>query len=151
MQETLLAALRAAAAYRREADERTWLIGILKHKIIDHLRAAARSSPIQPADAAELSSEYKPSGLWKTGPRKWHGQPQQWLTQADFVRVLDECLAELPPLHAAVFILREIDGLAGEEICKLLELSPTNLWTILHRARARLRRALEVRWFGREE
>jgi RNA polymerase sigma factor (sigma-70 family) len=61
--------------------------------------------------------------------------------------VLGHCINQLPESLSAIFVVREIDGMTTEEICKEFSLSPSNLWVILHRARTRLRRCLEQSWF----
>ncbi len=62
--------------------------------------------------------------------------------------VFEGCLGTLPELQAEVFSLRVMDDVKSEEICKVLSISSTNLWVLLHRARALLRACLEAKWFG---
>ena len=70
--------------------------------------------------------------------------------RAEFQTVLGDCLARLPEKTAHVFLLREMDGVPTDELCKEMGLSPNNLWVMLHRGRMALRRCLEVHWFGRK-
>ena len=151
VQETLLAALESQARYAGRAAERTWLIGILKHKLIDQLRRRTREPPL--ADFAETDDEiealFSADGHWKTPPAAWTS-PMASLEQREFWRVLNDCLTALPARQARAFALSEFDGLGGDELCKLLGATATNVWVMLHRARLRLRECLEQRWFGRE-
>lgn len=155
VQETLLAALQSYDKFAGESSERTWLIGILKHKIIDHYRKISRLSAYQPEMEANLEHYeiFQQSGEWvdhfnfEIGPSEWQMSPEKAVEQAEFWAAFSHCLAGLPPRIASAFSLREIEQLSSEEICKVLEISATNLWVMLHRARAHLRYCLEKRWF----
>lgn len=149
VQETLLAALRGAECFSGRSSERTWLIGILKHKLLDHMRSAARGRAGGEPDGepAELEDLFTRHGLWKAKLGRWDARPDHRLESREFWDVFVSCLSRLPPPMAYAFTLRELEHMEGEEICRVLEISPTNLWTLLHRARARLRRCLEIRWF----
>lgn len=150
VQDTLLAALRAHQSYAGEAAERTWLIAILKNKIIDHFRHSSREAPLpgEPDDEVIDALFRAPgSGHWVTMPGRWD-EPETALEQTEFWRVFQECLDGLPERQARVFGLTEFDGLGTEELCKLLGVSTSNLWVLLHRARLRLRECLEQNWFG---
>ena len=85
----------------------------------------------------------------KLAPRAWE-TPEETLVNKEFQEVLKNCLSGLPEKVAQVFLLREIDGVPSEEICKDLAVTPNNLWVMLHRARMGLRRCLEVQWFGQK-
>lgn len=153
VQEAFLAAYRGRDRFAGGSSERTWLVAILKNKIADHFRRAARESSQEelllrgPLGAGPFDAE----GHWKSRPSDWGSDPAALARQADFLEQLRRCLSELPASHAAAFTLREIDGMTTREICKILEISETNLWVILHRARMRLRACLEANWFGRKE
>jgi RNA polymerase sigma-70 factor (ECF subfamily) len=147
VQETLLAALSSSSNFAGRSAERTWLIGILKHKIVDHLRAAIRHQPL-----TELQSEAGPDifhkdGNWKVRVSKWECDPHTTVENVEFQKVLASCLSKLPARIAHVFWLREAESLSSNEICKELEISATNVWTMLHRARLGLQRCLSVNWF----
>jgi len=152
VQETFLAALQARERFAGQSSERSWLVGILKHKVIDHFRKATREQPDQNADlmADEFEELFDESGHWKietTGPKEW-SDPSGALDRKEFWEVLTRCLSELPPRMATAFSLREIDELATEEICAALNITAANLWVMLHRARTHLRRCLEVNYMG---
>lgn len=153
--DTLLAALAHPQAFEGRSQLKTWLIGILKHKIVDILRRHARdfTSPLGSAaeDAAagqELDGlVFKDDGHFVDPPADW-GDPQQALANQQFIRVLEACLERLPASQGRAFLMREWLELTSDEICKELKLTPTNLYVLLHRARLRLRECLDVNWFG---
>jgi RNA polymerase sigma-70 factor (ECF subfamily) len=150
VQETFLAALSARGTFSGDASEGTWLVGILKHKIADHYRRQAREAPLEGADLAEHpdAGNFDGAGHWTAGPADWGGNPADLYRQEEFLDRFRECLSGLSPSHANAFTLREIEGLGTAEICKVLNVTETNLWVILHRARATLRRCLETLWSG---
>jgi RNA polymerase sigma-70 factor, ECF subfamily len=153
VQETLLAAWRSRENFAADSSERTWLIGILKHKLADHWRRSARQ-PSESLDAApddevvEKTFDATQGGHWRVPPSVWD-HPDAALEQQQFWQVFVDCLGALPPAQAQAFSLCELDGVKGEEACKAMEVAATNLWVMLHRARLRLRQCLENNWFGR--
>jgi RNA polymerase sigma-70 factor (ECF subfamily) len=151
VQETFLAALKGREAFSGKSSESTWLVGILKHKIADHFRHQAREAPLEDGDLREQpdSSPFDGSGHWTNGPTDWGGNPADLYREKNFLDQLTKCLSGLSPNHANAFTLREIEGEDTREICKVLNVSETNLWVILHRARMQLRRCLETRWFNK--
>lgn len=153
IQETFLAALRARERFQGKSSEKTWLIGILKHKIIDHFRKANRLQSLRKSDSQDDSMEeiFDRNGNWIDGPVKWNLDPSKSLEQKEFFKVLHNCLLKLPPRLAQVFVLRELDGLETKEICEVMDISLNNLWVMLYRARTQLRQHLELMWFGKKE
>ena len=146
VQETFLAALKDRGTYAGDASEATWLVGVLKHKIADHYRRLAREAPLDGGDLGEHpdAGHFDGAGHWTTGPAAWGGNPADLYRQGEFLDRFRRCLSGLSPNHANAFTLREIEGMGTAEICKVLGVSETNLWVILHRARALLRRCLET-------
>jgi RNA polymerase sigma-70 factor (TIGR02943 family) len=146
--ETLLAALERPQAFAGQSALKTWLVGVLKHKLIDQLRRAAREATVLASDDAEDLDEslFDPTGHWRGVPRDW-GDPEASCRQRQFLEVLDACVDALPPVQGRVFMMREWLELDTAEICKTLGLTTTNLWVLLHRARLRLRACLQTRWF----
>jgi len=150
VQETLVAALVGEANFAGRSNLRTWLTGILKHKIIDSIRRAAR----EPTAGADLDDEaafdqlFRANGHWKDRPAAWD-EPHGALEQKQFLGVLEQCLARLPEKTARVFMLREHLGLDTGEICKELGITPTHCWVLLYRARMALRSCLDERWFDK--
>jgi RNA polymerase sigma-70 factor (ECF subfamily) len=153
LQETFVAALQSLDRFEGRSSERTWLAGILKHKILDHFRRSGRETGLADRDEpADVHPEwFDQDGHWKldeNSPAEW-GDPGRALEQARFWAAMGRCLGELPARTARAFTLREIDAEETDAICKELEITPTNLWVMLHRARLHLRRCLELHWIGR--
>ena len=151
VQDTFLSALKAYDRFDHRSSERTWFVSILKNKIIDHYRKASRKEVKFDFDAeTDPSQDFEQNGFWKLdrAPSEWHEDPEQALEQKDFLRILRKCLELLPSRLAHIFILRQMDGMESKEICKELEITPSNLWVMLHRARSQLRRCLDKNWFG---
>jgi RNA polymerase sigma-70 factor (ECF subfamily) len=154
VQETFLAALKAEASFAGRSSERAWLFGILRNKVVDYYRRKAReaalvdSEPLGPDEDMFFHTEGLRKDAWldNMAPQKWAG-PDENLVQKEFQEVLHRCLARLPEKVAQVFLLREVDGLESEQICKDLNLSANNFWVMSHRARLALRRCLELHWF----
>jgi RNA polymerase sigma-70 factor (ECF subfamily) len=150
VQETLLAALRGGERFGGRSSVKTWLTGILKHKIIDQLRRDAREQPLRddtPADEADIAdATFGDDGHWHEFPADW-GAPDKSLESKQFWAVFEMCVQVMPPRTARVFVMREVMELTTEEICKELGISTTNCWVMLHRARLALRACLETKWF----
>ncbi len=151
VQETLLAALEGRAGFAGKSSHQTWLTGILKHKLIDALRRRSREQPLTLKDgeseADAIDALFQEDGHWRQFPANW-GDPGRALEDKRFWDVFELCSRRMPERTARVFMMREIMELSSEEICKALDITPTNLWVMLHRARLSLRECLEVNWFG---
>ena len=149
VQETLLAAL-GGSGFAGQASPRTWLTGILKHKIIDQFRRQQRETPLDaPEDIAQetpgMEEFFREDGHWAEMPQHWP-DPGNDLQQKQFLDVLQQCLDRLPKKLARIFMLREVEEHDSEDICKELEISPTNAWVMLYRARMGLRKCVEMHW-----
>ena len=147
VQETLLAALASSDGFGGRSAERTWLIGILKHKLVDHLRISIRQQPLTELQSEGDLDPFDKNGRWKIRVSKWQCDPHETVENAEFQKTLASCLSKLPPRIAQVFWLHEAESMSSKELCKELEISPTNVWTMLHRARLRLQRCLSLNWF----
>lgn len=151
VQETLLAALEGRARFAGKSSIKTWLTGILKHKIIDAIRRRSREQPFHAGDdeaeSGVVDASFKNDGHWQQMPANW-GNPEQALADRRFWEIFELCSRLLPERTARVFMLREVMELTTEEICQELAITPTNLWVMLHRARLALRECLELKWFG---
>lgn len=147
--ETLLAALERPDAFSGRSGRNTWLVGILKHKIIDQIRRNSREMSLPDADDVQDVEDdiFAADGHFRERPSEW-GQPESDLRQKQFMAVLDACLERLPAQQGRVFMMREWLELDTDVICKEVEIQPTNLWVLLHRARLRLRECLQQTWFG---
>lgn len=149
VQETFLAALRDRKNFKGLSSERTWFTSILKHKIIDYLRKMNRERSIEDVDAVTDLSEalFDEKGSWKLKPAHWNVNPEKLVDRKEFWDILNHCLSDLPTRLALAFRLREMDGLDCNEICNVLNITPSNCWVMLYRARMSLRRCLEIKWF----
>ena len=148
VQEALLAGLQARQRFAGDAAERTWLLGILKHKVADQLRRLYRQGQVE-AEQAEEGTDgeaFRPDGHWRQPIPAW-SDPERSLEQGQFWEALSGCVDALPPRLGRVFLLKEVDGMSGEEICRALAVSSANLWVMLSRARRRLRDCLGSAWF----
>ncbi|MEX8519774.1 MAG: sigma-70 family RNA polymerase sigma factor [Leptothrix sp. (in: b-proteobacteria)] len=147
--DTLLAALEKPQAFAGLSQLKTWLVGILKHKVIDQIRRHCREvSSTAPDDEADLDELlFAADGHWREAPQDW-GRPDAALGQRQFFEVLETCIEQLPGVQGRVFMLREWLELDSDEICKELGISSTNFFVLLHRARLRLRGCLQTRWFS---
>lgn len=145
VQETFLAVIEGAK-FQQRSTPKTWLIGMLRHKIADHFRALSKD-PAVPAGDPETEL-FDGNGRWRTPPGPWPFDPSDALEGKRFREALQRCLRELPPRRASLFVLREMEGLGTEELCKEFATTPTNVWVLLHRARLALRACLERSGFG---
>ena len=152
VQEALLAALSAEGSFAGRSNLRTWLTGILKHKVVDAIRRQSRELPASAAgeevDLSELDPLFAEDGHFKVAQPAWEG-PEDALGQKQFFAALEECLARLPVRTGRVFLMREHMGLETGEICKELGITPTHCWVLLYRARMALRECLQTNWFGK--
>jgi RNA polymerase sigma-70 factor (ECF subfamily) len=154
VQETLLAAL-SGSGFSGKSSLRTWLTGILKHKIVDAIRRKQREPTVASAfgdieaelDIEDMDALFNERGGWDSKPADW-GNPEEALDRRQFLEMVDFCLEKLPPNTARVFMMREVMELETDEICKELAITANNLWVILYRARMALRLCLEQNWFA---
>lgn len=155
VQDTLLAAMQSGHKFEARSSERTWLCGILKHKIIDHFRKSSRETELTDEEADMSSYDYlfREEGVWKghwaadVRPIIWEGDPEKALESTEFRGILSHCLSELPDRVANVFVMREMEGMDAPEICDTLTISSSNFWVMMHRARLHLRRCIDFNWF----
>jgi RNA polymerase sigma-70 factor (ECF subfamily) len=152
VQETFLAALRGRETFDGRSKVRTWLIAILKHKIIDFIRKKIREPSTDKIETLTdgMDPDFDDRGEWRVRPSRWAVNPSNIYEQKEFFDVLYRCLGELPERLAEAFMLREMDGFSTEEICKALNITATNTWVILYRVRLSLRRCLKNKWLNAE-
>lgn len=151
VQEARLAALKSKSSFKGESAERTWQMGILKHKIADYFRRSGRERPLTDV---ELDPE-KGQDLFEIGVSGWSSQrharedpPSAAVERAEFWANVSEALAGLPPRIAEAFRLREVEQLPHDEICAKLDVTPANYWVMLHRARKKLQNSMTARGYG---
>jgi RNA polymerase sigma-70 factor (ECF subfamily) len=147
--ETLLAVLEQPQAFQGRSQPATWVVGILKHKIVDALRRQARHSSLDadPEGPALIDELFRADGHRVAPAHDW-GNPEQLLGEAQFMTVLEACLGRLPAAQARVFLAREWLELSVAEVCKESGHSATNVSVMLFRARMRLRECLETNWIA---
>jgi RNA polymerase sigma-70 factor (TIGR02943 family) len=155
MQETLLAAMRSYEKFAGQSSVRSWLCGILKHKLGDYYRKRGRETSFADLEflADECAEKFVPEGYWvhMNGPREWRPEADEVMHRDEFWKVMRDCLAKLPERVATVFMMREMDEVPSKEICATLSISDSNLWVMLHRARMALRECLAMNWFENPE
>jgi RNA polymerase sigma-70 factor (TIGR02943 family) len=158
--ETLLAALAKPQSFAGRAQLRTWLVGILKHKVVDALRANLREPNVADlrghADDQEMTETelidaigFRQDGHFQEAPAEW-GLPEEDLSRQQFMAVMDACINKLPLVQGRLFLMREWLELEADEVCKTLSITSTNLYVQLHRARLKLRECLQLNWFGQQ-
>lgn len=150
VQETLLSAIRSIDSFQHQSKHSTWLIGILRNKLVDYYRSKCRDKTLGlEHDTSEYPHPFSKSGNWNCGVSSW-ADPSSLVTQEEFQEVMQGCIGELPDLCRQAFEFRVIDELDPEETCRLLGVSATNLAARLYRARIAIRECLSLRWFTPE-
>ncbi len=154
VQETLLAAVEGGARFSGKSSVKTWLTGILKHKIVDQFRRGAREQPLARnsaeadlGEAALVDALFVKNGHWDRSPASW-GSPEQSFENRQFWEAFEMCSKLMPEKTARVFVMREVMDLTTEEICKEMSITATHCWVMLHRARLSLKACLDIKWFG---
>jgi len=150
VQDALLAALESAQTFEGRSSERTWLIGILRHKVLDHFRRVRRtkeSPDVQIGEAHKTMGLYSKRGRWSPKPGAWGADPAEAYENSEFWAIYHACREALPTTYAEAYILRELEGLPPKDVCNILDISATNLSVRLHRARLFLRHCLETNWY----
>lgn len=148
IQETFIAGLNSAKNFKGQATERTWLIAILKRKIIDHYRKINSKK-----GKAEVRLQYNTSsdadGDWLeeqvADPSSL--KENDALENEELGLAIQSCIDKLPINQRQVFTMKTIRGLSTEDICKELNINPSNLWVMIHRARTALMGCLNQNWF----
>ena len=151
--ETLIAALEGARKFAAQSQLKTWVVGILKHKIIDQFRRARREvstdAEVEAAAVETFDELFAPDGHRASMPLEW-GDPEASFERTQFFDVLQACIDHLPAGLARIFMMREWLEYETSEICKELGITSTNCFVMLYRARMRLRECLEMNWFGEQ-
>ena len=157
VQEALIGAMKNASSFNRAASLKTWVFAILKNKIADTFRQRQRlveASRLMTADQEDedLDELFDRKGFWQPDerPGRWNGADNA-VEDAQFWRVFEACLENLPGKQARVFMMREFVEMESHEVCEAVGITVSNLNVILYRARLRLRECLENRWFTGEQ
>jgi RNA polymerase sigma-70 factor (ECF subfamily) len=149
VQETFLSAWKSRETYSGAASEKNWLFTICKNKIIDYYRKKA-SNPVQYAEADNSDNFFDEAEHWteKDGPKDWGIDYNQGVEQKEFYSILDYCKQKLQEMQRNVFVMKYMEDLSAEEICKVLNITPSNYWVLIHRAKLQLRGCLEKNWIN---
>ena len=146
VQDTFLAAAEKISSFKGKSSSKTWLFAILKNKITDYYRKKVIQSVS--VDQEHFSSYFNEKGDWRREkmPKDWQEKEEHLLDDINFQRLLEECLNALPESWNTAVKLKYLLSKKGEEICQELDISPTNYWQIIHRAKLQLRDCIEVNW-----
>ncbi len=149
VQDAFFAAWKAKDGFKGDSSRKTWLIGILKHKIIDHIRKQIRTRKLTDELTQDpVSPWFNNDNSWRDAARVWHDSPEHLCHDDDFRSSLEACMKKLPLRQRQVFMLREMVGEDAKFVCNACEITPTNLHVLMHRARLSLRHCLEKHGFG---
>ena len=149
VQETFLAGLKSAKNFQGKATERTWLVSILKRKIIDHYRKInSKKGQVEVRMDFYDDGENKGSWLEERVPQNWENASEKQIENEELRNQLEVCINKLPEKYAMVFRMKTVQEFETEEICKELGITSSNLWVMIHRARTQLRKCMEDNWFN---
>ena len=153
LQETFLAAIRSKSSFDGRCNIRYWLLGILKHKIVDHIRKASREVSMEDTDMLETESSvyFKTYGVPMRKPARWYLNPRLVFEQNEFWEVFSSCVSKLKGPVQQAYTLRELEGMSTTEACKVLDIEPNYLWVLLHRARDQLKVCLKKNWIDKNK
>ncbi len=148
VQETFLAGLKSAKNYKGDAAERTWLIAILKRKVIDHYRKT-NSKKGRAEVRMDYSARIDAQGDWleEQVADPFSTFENNAIETQELGRAIHSCIAKLPKKQALVFTMKTIQDMDTETICNELDINPSNLWVMIHRARTALMGCLNQNWF----
>ncbi len=147
VQETFLSAWKSRDTYKSEASEKTWLFAICKNKIIDYFRKKS-TQPVQFAEVDTTAGYFNDAEHWTNsdGPKDWAIQFQQPIERKEFYGILGMCQKKLQQLQQSVFVMKYLEDFSAEDICKELNLTSSNYWVLIHRAKLQLRKCMELNW-----
>jgi RNA polymerase sigma-70 factor, ECF subfamily len=148
VQETFLAGIKGLERFDGRVDVKYWLRGILRNKIVDHIRKSVREHPIDDREGMDIvdSFSFKAFGIANRKPRPWQFDPHREYEKTEFWTVFESCLSGLKDTMRQAFTLKMLEGMPSDEICKVLNIEPNNLWVLNHRARNQLKTCLEAKW-----
>jgi len=149
VQETFISGLKSISSFRGDSSELTWLIAILKRKVIDYYRKSSRKKE---TPASQFNKPFQEGGdydghwIMDRVPKDWSIKHEDPMRQTEFLFIMEMCLAALPEKWKSVFVLKVMEEVKSDDVCKEVGCTPSNLWVILHRARLQLRECIENRW-----
>jgi len=154
VQETFVSAIKGKDTFLGDSSEKTWLVAILKNKIIDYYRKrdVLRDSTDYLTETEDDFSQHffeKSNGHWLTdaAPQHWTESADAALNKVEFEKVVQWCIQKMPPKLIPIFTAKFLDEEDSDSICKVQNISSSNYWVILHRAKVLIRSCLEQNWF----
>jgi len=148
VQEALLAGIKGWENFKGDSAVSTWLVSILKNKIIDYLRKASTKNEILLDDSSsEADPHFNRLGIWNRILSDWGNSPEKVLEDKEFIKAVRDCLPELPENYRNAFSLRVLDDRSADEACKILSTTPSNIGVMVYRARMNMRDCIEINWF----
>lgn len=150
VQETFLSALKNYDSFQQKSKASTWLIAILKNKIIDHYRKKVREYHKESLEGLSNDDYFNDKGHWKNEakPQPWKFDAEKSLHQEEFLKTLQMCLKRLNELQRMAFVMKYLEDEETTDICKELDITASNYWVIIHRAKLQLRNCLETHWIN---
>lgn len=153
VQDTFLAGIKALERFDGSRDIKFWLRGIMRNKIVDQIRKSIKENKvdIDNEDEALLESFwFRYSGIATTNPDPWQFNPRKAYDNTEFWDVFNVCIDKVKQPARQAFVLRMLEDMETEEVCKVMDITPNYLWVLLHRARQQLKVALEEKWTGKD-
>ncbi len=148
VQETFFSGIKGEDNFRGEASERTWLVSILKRKIIDHYRKINSAKGKKEVRMSfYMDGDRKGSWIEECVPQSWGNDAEKSIENDELKSTLNQCINHLPEKYRMVFLLKTVQEHETEDICNELDITSSNLWVIIHRARVQLRKCIEENWF----
>lgn len=154
VQDVFLSAYKSRDNYTGAANEKTWLFAILKNKIIDHYRSKLRKLSALTEPVSNYESYYfnpADEDHWRNerAPANWATDGVSQLEKKELNKALQDCIGKLPEKMSVAFTLKFIEEVETDAICKDLQITPSNYWVLMHRAKLQLRECLEKNWFDK--
>ena len=151
LQETYIAGFKGIDKFDGRVDIKYWLRGILRNKIVDYIRKAVRETPYE--DPLEVQDDdgishnkMKYFGIPSSDPMPWEFEPHHAYEETEFWTIFRNCVDQLNDRNRQAYVLKELEGLKTEEVCEIMNITPNNLWVVIHRARNELKSLLEKHW-----
>lgn len=156
VQETFLVALKSFDQFEGKSTPKSWLFGILRHKITDYHRQKYKHPSAEPLATIENEGDvlfgklFNVHGEWNPteSPQPWQEETAHLLDNPDFNKALQDCLKKLPLNWFSAVQLKFLEEKKPEQVCQELGVTPTNYWQIIHRAKLQLRKCLQINWFN---
>jgi RNA polymerase sigma-70 factor (ECF subfamily) len=150
VQDTLISAIRSQASFKGDSNIRTWLVSILKNRIIDHIRKNSRETPL-PENEDDLGGIFTTFGTWSNWVFQRWSSPEADIDNSRMLVALERCISKLPTKMRAIFLCRHAKDSDSHEICAELQISQSVLDTNMFRARLLLRSCLDKNWFNKDK